>query len=330
MRCVALAGGVGGAKMVDGLARILAPDELTVVVNTGDDFSFMGLDICPDLDTVCYTLAGLANPTTGWGRIDETWTAMANFIRLGGPDWFHLGDNDLGTHLERTRRLQEGCSLSQITRDFCLRWEVRHPVLPMTDEKVETWINTHEKGWLPFQEYFVREQCNPRVISFEFRRAKEAVPAPGVIDAIQYADWVILCPSNPWVSIDPILSTGNICELVRQKSIVAISPIIGGKTIKGPAAKMYNEMGINPSAAAVANHYLERLKNGNRPEDFWNFDKPPNFIYIIDQVDFGMTTSIEEMGIDVVSTNTIMNSLDDRELLAKEILDVCQRRMAEG
>lgn len=330
MRYVALAGGVGGAKMVDGLAKILAPDELTIVVNTGDDFSFMGLDISPDLDTVCYTLAGLANLSTGWGRAGETWNAMANFVRLGGPDWFHLGDNDLGTHLERTRRLKEGCLLSQITTDFCIRWNVRHPVLPMTDDKVETWINTVEKGWLPFQEYFVREQCNPRVISFEFRGAKEAHPAQGVVDAIKRADWVILCPSNPWVSIDPILSIGDICELIQDKPIVAISPIIGGTTIKGPAAKMYNEMGIKPSAEAVSDHYLARLRHGNLADDYSNPRKQHKFIYFLDLVDSGMVTSIKKKGIDVVSTNIIMNSLGDRESLANEIIEVCQQKMAEG
>jgi LPPG:FO 2-phospho-L-lactate transferase len=320
MRIAALAGGVGGAKLIHGLARRLAPGDLTAIVNTGDDFTFMGLKISPDLDTVCYTLAGLANPNTGWGRADETWNVMESLVTLGGPDWFHLGDRDLGTHLERTRRLAGGDPLSAITRDFCAKWGIRQTVLPMTDDSVATWVNTQEKGWLSFQEYFVRERCEPRVISFEFRGAEKARPAPGVMEAIRDADWVIVCPSNPWVSIDPILHTGQVGELLKKKKIAAVSPIIGGKAIKGPAAKMYQELGITPSAAAVALHYCNGLRGNSSAQPF---------VFFIDTIDANLADQIADLTnkirgemVKVVVTNTVMNSNEDRETLAKSILSL--------
>src|SRR5512133_2119051 len=204
MKIVALAGGVGGAKLADGLAKVLPPENLTVIVNIGDDFDLFGLRICPDLDTVCYTLAGLANPETGWGRVGETWNVIESAAKLGGPDWFHLGDQDLGTHLERTRRLKAGQTLSQITKDFCKAWGIAQTVLPMSDQPVRTIVET-EEGDLAFQEYFVHRRCEPRVKGFRFEGLAGAEPAPGAREAIQSADAVIICPSNPWVSIDPIL-----------------------------------------------------------------------------------------------------------------------------
>ncbi|HJS17131.1 MAG TPA: 2-phospho-L-lactate transferase [Anaerolineales bacterium] len=298
-RIVALAGGVGGAKLVQGLAQNLAPEDLTVIVNTGDDFEQYGLYISPDLDTVCYTLAGLANPETGWGRVDETWNAIRNASRLGGPGWFNLGDQDLGTHLERTRRLEEGQGLSEITRDFCEAWVIKHTVLPMTDQKVRTIVITDE-GELAFQEYFVRRRCEPRVKGFRFDGADIAEPAPGAREAIQSADAVILCPSNPWVSIDPILKVLPDIE----KPVVAVTPIIGGQAVKGPAAKMYRELGIEPSALAVANHY-RGLANG----------------FVLDQVDRQLQAGIMELDMQVLVTNSFMNSHEERSRLAKEILE---------
>jgi LPPG:FO 2-phospho-L-lactate transferase len=321
MRIAALAGGVGGAKLAHGLARILAPDELTVIVNTGDDLDFLGLHICPDLDTVCYTLAGLANPVTGWGRVDESWNAMHSLVTLGGPDWFNLGDRDLGTHLERSRRMAGGECLSAVTRDFCTRWGVEHAVLPVSDDRVATWVNTAEAGWLPFQEYFVRERCAPRVLAFEFRGADSAKPAPGVLEALSAADWVILCPSNPWVSIDPILAVPPIRDVLQGKHIAAVSPIVGGKAIKGPAAKMFAELGIEPSAAAVAAFYQARL----RPQI-----AEAKFLYFIDHVDAQLADQARQPGMDVLVTNTIMNSTDDRQRLAQEILAACRERPQEG
>jgi LPPG:FO 2-phospho-L-lactate transferase len=298
LKIVALAGGVGGAKLADGLAQNLPPEDLTIIVNTGDDFEHYGLYICPDLDTVCYTLAGLANPETGWGRVNETWTVIQNATKLGGPDWFNLGDQDLGTHLERTRRLQDGHRLSDITRDFCRAWGIRQTVLPMTNQQVCTIVNTDE-GELTFQEYFVHRRCEPRVKGFRFDGAEQAEPAPGAREALESADAVIICPSNPWVSIDPIL---RILPKI-EKPVFAASPIIGGETVKGPAAKMYRELGIEPSALAVARHYRELLTG-----------------FVLDQVDKQLEGDIMGLSIKTLVTNTLMKSHDDRSRLALEIL----------
>lgn len=305
MKIVALAGGVGGAKLAHGLAQILKPDELTVIVNTGDDFEHYGLYVCPDLDTVCYTLAGLANPETGWGRADETWNAFENFSKLGGPAWFRLGDRDLGTHLERTRRLKGGDTLSQTTRDFCRAWGVEHTVLPMSDQPVRTMVNTDE-GELAFQEYFVHRRCEPRVKGFRFDGVEDAEPAPGAREAIQSADAVVICPSNPWVSIDPILKIFQytFAQLDRPRPLIAVSPIIGGRTVKGPAAKMYKELGIEPSAFAVANHYRGLLSG-----------------FVFDRRDAQLMESIKGLNMRACVTNTLMECLDDRKQLAAEVLN---------
>jgi len=304
LKIVALAGGVGGAKLAHGLAQNLAPDDLTIIVNTGDDFEHYGLYICPDLDTVCYTLGGLANVETGWGRVDETWNAIGNASRLGGPNWFNLGDRDFGTHLERTRRLHEGQCLSEITQDFCKAWGIQHSVLPMSNQKVRTIVNTDE-GELAFQEYFVHRRCEPKVKGFRFEGAKEAAPAPGVREAIQSADAIVICPSNPWVSIDPILEVLSPRPMGEGLGVVAfaVSPIIGGETVKGPAAKMYRELGIEPSALAVANHY-QRFTKG----------------FVLDTIDKNLQGGIAELGMQVLVTNTLMKSHDDRSRLAQELL----------
>jgi LPPG:FO 2-phospho-L-lactate transferase len=298
MKITALAGGVGGAKLAHGLAQILPPEDLTVIVNTGDDFEHLGLYICPDLDTVCYTLAGLANPETGWGRVNETWNTIANVEKLGGPSWFRLGDQDIATHLERTRRLKEGQSLSQITRDFCKAWGIQHTVLPMSDSPVRTMVDTDE-GELAFQEYFVHRRCEPKVKGFRFDGVEVAEPAIGVKEALESADAIIICPSNPWVSVDPIL------KVIKEvnKPVFAVSPIIGGKTVKGPAAKMYAELGIEPSALAVANHYRTILTG-----------------LVLDNEDLSMQTEIKTLEIETLVTNTLMNHLTDRARLAHDVL----------
>ena len=298
MKIVALAGGVGGAKLAHGLAQILSPEELTIIVNTGDDFEHYGLYICPDLDTVCYTLAGLANPETGWGRVDETWNVIQNASKLGGPSWFNLGDQDLGTHLERTRRLREGHTLSQITRDFCKAWDIGHTVLPMSDQPVRTIVETDE-GELAFQEYFVHRRCEPRVKGFRFDGADKAEPASGACEALQAADAIIFCPSNPWVSIDPILKV--IPKIM--KPVTAVSPIIGGQTVKGPAAKMYSELGIEPSAFAVANHYRGLVSR-----------------FVLDTIDSQLGESVRGLNMQTLVTNTLMKSHDDRKQLASDVL----------
>ena len=303
MKIVAFAGGVGGAKLAHGLAQILPSQDLTVIVNTGDDFEHYGLYICPDLDTVCYTLSGLANPETGWGRVNETWNVIENAAKLGGPRWFNLGDQDLGTHLERSRRLREGQRLSQVTKDFCEAWGIQHSVLPMSDQPVRTIVET-EEGDLPFQEYFVHRRCEPRVKGFRFEGVESAEPAPGAREAIQASDAVIICPSNPWVSIDPILRVVKRIE----KPVVAVSPIIGGETIKGPAAKMYRELGIIPSALAVARHYCNLVTG-----------------FVFDEIDRQLEGEITGLSMRTLVTYTLMKSHDDRKRLAMDILNFLGR-----
>jgi len=305
MSLLALAGGVGGAKLADGLAQLLPPEDLTIVVNTGDDFEHFGLYVSPDLDTVCYTLAGLANPETGWGRADETWQAMAELRRIGAPDWFNLGDRDLATHLERTRRLKAGQTLSQITRHFCKAWSVRHTVLPMSNDPVRTIVDTVEYGKLPFQEYFVKYRCEPRVKGFRFAGIESARPAPGALEALQQAEAIVLCPSNPWISIDPILTVLRPSSIVhRPVSIVAVSPIIGGKTVKGPAAKMFAELGIEPSALAVAEHYKNLLTG-----------------FVLDTTDAHLAKDVQRANMKTFVTNTLMESKNDRIRLAQDVLN---------
>jgi len=342
MKVVALAGGVGGAKLVDGLAQSLPPDDLTVIVNTGDDFEHWGLKICPDLDTVCYTLAGLANPETGWGRADETWHVLESVSALGGEDWFRLGDRDLGLHLERTRRLREGGLLSEITRDFCNAWGIGPTVLPMSDDPVPTLVATDE-GLLPFQEYFVKRKCQPRVSGFIFEDVERSKPVSGMLDAFRESDLVVICPSNPWVSIGPILAVPGIMAALTPPPplqdalsplpipildefdelgeggvqgggvrVVAVSPIISGKAIKGPAAKMYTELGIQPSALAVARHYRELITG-----------------FVFDRVDADQETAIRELGIQTLVTDTIMNTPHDRRRLAHDVLQFCERLISD-
>ncbi len=308
-RIVALAGGVGGARLVDGFTQILPPENLTVIVNTGDDFTHLGLRICPDLDTVCYTLAGLANPATGWGRLGETWNALESLAALGGPTWFRLGDRDIGTHLERTRRLSQGETLSQVTRHFCLAWGVDLTVMPMSDDPIGTLVYTDE-GELPFQEYFVHRQCHPRVRGFRFEGVERALPAPGVMEAIAAADALIICPSNPWVSVDPILAVPGIHQAVAEVFTLAVSPIIGGAAIKGPAAKMYAEMGIEPSALSVAQHYGSLLN-----------------AFILDHVDSGQAKPLQDRGVSVLVTDILMKSPGDRRRLAEEVIEFTLRSL---
>ncbi|MDX9992309.1 MAG: 2-phospho-L-lactate transferase [Anaerolineales bacterium] len=314
LKIVALAGGVGGAKLADGLAQLLPPENLTVIVNTGDDFLHWGLNISPDLDTVCYTLGGLANPVTGWGRMEESWNVFEQMERLGAEAWFRLGDKDLATHLERTRRLRAGQPLSGITRHFCQGWSIRHSVLPMTDDPVATLVDTVEMGELAFQEYFVHQRCEPTVKGFRFAGLDRARPAPGVAEALQAADAVVLCPSNPWVSVDPILKILTaldppLFEENEGQKVVAVSPIIAGKTVKGPAAKMFAELGVEPSALAVARHYGSPLLAG----------------FVLDTLDASLTEAVADMNIVPFFTNTIMNLSDNRRQLAQDVLNFIQR-----
>lgn len=307
MRISALAGGVGGAKLVDGLAGILPPDRLKVIVNIGDDFDHLGLRICPDLDTVCYTLAGIANPETGWGRDGETWNVMEGVAALGGPTWFRLGDKDLATHLERTRLLDAGVPLSEITRRFCQTWDISQEIFPASDDRIPTYVDTDE-GEMPFQEYFVKRGCQPRVTGFRFENIERARPAPGVLDAVRESEVVVICPSNPWVSIDPILSIPGIRQALSGKVVLAVSPIIGGQAVKGPAAKMYLELGISPSALAVARHYGAAARGGLVTG------------FVLDRRDEDQIEPVRALGIQTFSTETWMRTRQDRLELARNLL----------
>lgn len=314
MKIVALAGGVGGAKLADGLYRALPAGHLTVIVNTCDDFSHLGLRICPDLDTVCYTLAGMASQSTGWGREGESFAALDEVIALGGPDWFRLGDRDLGTHLVRTQRLQNGEPLSKITSDFCARWGIYATVLPMSNDPVATIVHTRQDGDLAFQEYFVRLKCQPEVTGFSFHGIDLTSPAPGVLEAIKAADAVVICPSNPWVSIAPILALSGLRKALQEKSIVmAVSPLIGGQALKGPAAKMFTELGWQPSAKAVANQYRDFLKT-----------------FLLDNADGDDCDAIRQWGIIPYATDIFMADIPGRIRLANEILGLISNQLGES
>ncbi len=309
MKVVALAGGVGGAKLADGLARCLPAQDLTIVVNTADDFTHFGLRICPDLDTICYTLGGIANPDTGWGRAGETWNTLEALKTLEAPTWFQLGDQDLATHLERTRRLAEGETLSEITQFFCQRWGIQVRVLPMSDSPVQTIVET-DHGDLPFQEYFVKYRFEPSVRGFRFEGATQAAAAPGVLEAIESCEVAIFCPSNPWVSIDPILAISGIRQALLRARVIAVSPIVGGKALKGPAAKMFEEMGIPPSAQAVALHYGSLLKG-----------------FVLDVVDADQEVQIRALGLKTLATDTVMKNPNDRQRLAEKILAFARQEL---
>ena len=298
-RVLALSGGVGGAKLALGLSRVLPLGDLTVIANTGDDFEHLGLAISPDLDTLLYALGGLDNPATGWGRRDESWQFMAALEALGGETWFRLGDQDLATHIERTRRLAGGETLSQIMDDFRRRLGIATYILPMSDDPVRTQVET-SAGWLDFQDYFVRRQCQPEISAIEFRGAAKARPHPDFLAAIADPNLraVIICPSNPFISIEPILALPGVRAALRASAapVVAVAPIIGGRAIKGPTAKMMHELGIETSAAAVARRYGELID-----------------AYIVDHTD---AESCADCDCTVVPAKALMETLADREALA--------------
>ena len=307
-RVLALSGGVGGAKLALGLSNIVPAGKLTVVANTGDDFEHLGLHISPDTDTLLYTLAGLDNPKTGWGRRDETWTFMEALAALGGETWFRLGDGDLAVHVERTRRLRAGEPLSHIIRDFADRLGVRASIVPMTDDRVRTRVLTAE-GWLDFQRYFVEQQCRPEVVAFSYDGAATATPHPDIVAAITQPDLraIVICPSNPFISIEPILALPGMRKALQESTapIVAVAPIIGGKAIKGPTAKMMSELGLEVGAETVAKRYGELLDG-----------------YIVDHLDAALVTKLP---IPTIATNALMVSLADREQLAKTVLSLADK-----
>lgn len=305
---LALAGGVGGARLARGLARLLAPDSLLLAVNTGDDFRHLGLHVSPDLDTVTYTLAGCADPRNGWGLADETWAVMAALEALGGETWFRLGDRDLATHLERTRRLDSGETLSAATAALAERFGVAHRVAPMSDDPVRTMVDTAEAGRLAFQEYFVRRRARPTVTALAFEGADRAAPAPALAAALASPalEAIVICPSNPPLSILPILSVPGVRAALgkRRAPVVAVSPLIAGKAVKGPTAAVMRGLGHAPTAAGVAGFYGELL-NG----------------LVVDRADAGLRLP----GKAVAATDTLMRDADASARVAEAAL-----RLARG
>lgn len=305
-KVLALCGGVGGAKLALGLSHLVDGDNLVLVVNTGDDFRHFGLPVSPDIDTVMYTLAGINNMEQGWGISNESWQAMNMLKRYGGEDWFQLGDRDIGTHLMRHELLSRGKTLSEVTALLSERLGITARIVPMSDDPVATLVRTGN-GDLEFQDYFVRQQCKPRVTGLYYRRDADARPHGAVLEALSdpKLETIIICPSNPFLSVQPILELPGIVDAVRQSAapVIAVSPIVSGQAIKGPTAKIMRELGIPASASAVAEHYLNLLDG-----------------FVLDTADADQQSSIEAMGLKVTVTNTVMNSLQDRVDLAANAL----------
>lgn len=305
---MALAGGVGGAKLALGFARLLPPERLTIVVNTGDDETFHGLHVSPDLDTMLYTLAGISNGETGWGIAGETFHALGMLGRYGAETWFNLGDRDLATHIRRTQRLSEGASLSEVTSELCKSLGVEHPIVPMSDQQVRTYLKIGD-GELAMQEYFVGRRSEPAVHCVEYRGAEEATPAEGFARSLDDAEMIVLCPSNPLLSTGPILSLPGVRERLSEENSgrcrVAVSPIIGGEAVKGPAAKIMSELGHEASCLGVAEMYRDICD-----------------LFLIDEVDRDRAPAVAELGIEPVVAPILMHTEEDKIALAKLILEL--------
>ena len=299
-KVVCLAGGVGGAKLAEGLAQIVPPEQLSIIVNTGDDFQHAGLYISPDLDTVMYTLGGVANQETGWGREGETWNMMETLATVNGPYWFKLGDKDLATHLTRSYILGVGATLSQVTRHFRAAFKFKPALIPMSDDPVPTKIETEDGELLPFQDWFVRKSWKPVVKKVVL--PEDGRLSPTAVTALQNADIVLIAPSNPFVSIDPILNMYPARAMVEDlpRVVVAVSPIVGGEAVKGPLGKMMTDWGMEVSATAVANHY------GNLIDGF-----------VYDSSDKTPFTA----DMPAHATNTLMKNSEDRAAVAQQVLD---------
>ena len=297
---IALSGGIGGAKLALGLSRVLPPEELLIIANTGDDFEHYGLTICPDTDTLLYTLAGLDNPQLGWGRADESWAFMGTLASLGGADWFRLGDRDLALHVLRSHRLRAGDSLSAITDDFRQRFGIGPRILPMSDDPVRTKIGT-DQGWLDFQDWFVRLRAEPLARAVKFAGVEQARPQPVLLEALRAQPrGIVICPSNPFISIEPILAVPGLRDAIAASGapVVAVSPIIAGQAVKGPTARMFEALGVTPSAAAVAARYGDLLDG-----------------YVMEHGDDG--TGITPR---VFHAATLMRDLADKTALAQQVL----------
>jgi LPPG:FO 2-phospho-L-lactate transferase len=335
MNIVTLAGGVGGAKLAQGLT--LTPTlslaasrpaaartregrgSLTVIVNTGDDFEWHGLTVCPDLDTVTYTLGGVANTVTGWGVADDTFEAIGALQRLGVEPWFKIGDRDVATHVYRTELLRQGKTLTEATHIISRALGIEATILPMTDDRLRTLVDT-DQGVLDFQDYFVRRQWQPVIKRIIFNGAEAARATPQVLNALQGAEAIIIAPSNPFVSVAPILALtpAPLSQVGRgdgdegSKPIAAVSPIVGGQALKGPAAKMFRELGREPSALAVAQHYQGLVTH-----------------FVLDQLDAAQENAIQSLGMKTLVTNTIMQSVEDRKQLASEVLNFIQNELPD-
>ena len=304
MEIAALAGGIGASKLLLGLSRAMDPRGLTIIVNTGDDIVMHGLAISPDSDIVTYTLAGMVNPETGWGFRDETFHAHDQLAEYGRPAWFHLGDRDLATHIHRTAMLLEGATLSEAAESIRLALGVQAKILPMSDQPVPTMIDT-EQGRLNFQEYLVQKRAEPVVRKISFDGIERALPAPGVLESLERAEVIVICPSNPLISIGPILAVRGVREAMRKrrKDVVAVCPIVGGKSLKGPSDRMLAQLGFEVSASGVARMYQDICAT-----------------FLIDTVDAGERPAVEALGMKAVVCSTVMHSLEDKERLAGEAL----------
>jgi len=312
---LALSGGIGGAKLALGLTQAIPPEKLMIVGNIGDDFVHCGLHISPDLDTLMYTLSGKSDPEKGWGLAGESWAVMQAMEDMGGETWFQLGDRDLATHLERTRRLSEGDSLSDITTDFCQKFGIDSQIIPASNDSVRTIVETTE-GDLSFQNYFVQNRCQPIATGLRFQGADKALPHPEFIKILQspFLKAVLICPSNPFLSIDPILAVQGVREALRGCSVpvIAVSPIIGSDSVKGPTAKYMRELGLPVSATAVANYYSDFLDG-----------------FILDTQDKKEASEIRKMSISVKITEILMKDLATKTKLANTVLDFsnnCSKR----
>ena len=305
-KVLALAGGVGGAKLALGLRDILDEESLAIVVNTGDDEEFFGLHVSPDLDTVMYTLGGIANPDTGWGISGETFRSLNRLRQYGVDTWFNLGDLDMATHIRRTQLLGQGNTLSEVTNSLCSSLGITHSIFPMTDDTLKTVVIT-EISEMSFQEYFVKNRCDPRVISLRFDSPSECSPSPGFVTALNESDLLVFCPSNPFLSVDPILAVTGVRKKIEnfRGARIAVSPIVGGEAIKGPAGKILRELGHEVSCVGVAKRYIDLCD-----------------VFIIDNVDADLASTIEKLGMRVVVTNTIMNNDQEKRTLAREILSL--------
>lgn len=303
MSVLAVTGGVGGAKLAVGLAHLLEPDQLVFLVNTGDDFRHLGLHISPDLDTLTYSLAGVACPERGWGRQDETWTFLKTFQDLGGPAWFQLGDKDLALHVYRTQLLDEGGSLTEATKEIVKVLGVKHSVLPCSDDLIATIVDS-DIGQLSFQHYFVKHQCRPQIKGIEYDGANRA--RLNLSLDLATISMVVICPSNPYLSVDPILAIPTFRNFLQSPNlpVLAVSPIVQGRALKGPTTKIMTELGHNVDNETIARHYQDILTG-----------------LIVDEGDAVDCESISNLGIECVARNTVMQTIDDRIRLARETLE---------